>query len=72
MKSANIFKYVFYYSDVADSILMYAITTGVFIGFGILLGASKMQRSKLNPTISTSSGESKKVKYTSDGRRIPE
>jgi len=57
---------------VADSILMYAITTGVFIGFGILLGASKMQRSKLNPTISTNSGEGKKVKYTSDGRRIPE
>jgi len=58
---------------VADSILMYAITTGVFIGFGILLGASRMQRAKMNPTIAAGSGDSgRKERYTSDGRRIPE
>jgi hypothetical protein len=52
---------------------MYAITTGVFIGFGILLGASRMQRAKMNPTIAAGSGDSgRKERYTSDGRRIPE
>jgi hypothetical protein len=45
----------------------------VFIGFGILLAASRMQRSKMNPTISVGTGEGgRKERYTSDGRRIPE
>ena len=57
----------------ADSVLMYAITTAAFIGFVIILGSSRARRMRMNPKISAGTGEgSRKERYTSDGRRIPE
>ena len=51
----------------ADSMLMYAITTAAFIGFVIILGASRGKRYR-HRAVPVASSESKKVKYTSDGK----
>ena len=51
----------------ADSKLMYAITTAAFIGFVIILSASRGKRYR-HRAVPVASSESKKVKYTSDGK----
>lgn len=53
----------------ADSMLMYAITTAAFIGFVIILGSSRAKRYRqhIAPAAAASS-ENKKVKYSSDGK----
>jgi hypothetical protein len=51
----------------ADSLLMYAITTATFIGFVIILGLSRAKRYR-HHAAPVASSESKKVKYSSDGK----
>ena len=51
----------------ADGMLMYAITTAVFIGFVIILSASRGKRYR-HRTAPVSSSENKKVRYSSDGK----
>ena len=49
----------------ADGMLMYAITTAAFIGFVIILGSRYRHRAA-----PVASSESKKVKYSSDGKPV--
>jgi hypothetical protein len=51
----------------ADGMLMYAITTATFIGFLIILGASRGKRYRHRAVPVASSGN-KKVRYSSDGK----
>ena len=51
----------------ADGMLMYAITTAAFIGFVIILRASRGKRYRQR-AVPVASSESKKVKYSSDGK----
>ena len=51
----------------ADGMLMYAITTAAFIGFGIILIASRGKRYRHRAVPVASSGN-KKVRYSSDGK----
>ena len=51
----------------ADGMLMYAITTATFIGFVIILGLSRAKRYRLRAA-PVASSESKKVRYSSDGK----
>ncbi|HEX5920393.1 MAG TPA: hypothetical protein VFY55_01285 [Nitrososphaeraceae archaeon] len=51
----------------ADGMLMYAITTAAFIGFVIILGSSRAKRYR-HRAAPVASSESKKVKYSSDGK----
>jgi len=53
----------------ADSNLMYAITTAAFVIFVIILSASRAKRYRQHAAPVASSG-SKKVKYTSDGKPL--
>ncbi|HJU78183.1 MAG TPA: hypothetical protein VJ599_01290 [Nitrososphaeraceae archaeon] len=52
----------------ADSMLMYAITTAAFIGFVIILGSSRAKRYRHRVAPGATSADSKKVKYSSDGK----
>jgi hypothetical protein len=52
----------------ADSMLMYAITTAAFIGFVIILGSSRAKRYRHHAAPAAASADSKKVKYSSDGK----
>jgi hypothetical protein len=52
----------------ADSMLMYAITTAAFIGFVIILGSSRAKRYRQHAVPAAASSENKKVKYSSDGK----
>ena len=51
----------------ADGMLMYAITTATFIGFVIILGLTRGKRYR-HRAAPVASSESKKVKYSSDGK----
>ena len=51
----------------ADGMLMYAITTAAFIGFVAILSASRGKRYRQR-AVPVASSESKKVKYSSDGK----
>jgi len=51
----------------ADGMLMYAITTAAFIGFVIILGASRGKRYRQR-AVPVASSENKKVRYSSDGK----
>jgi hypothetical protein len=51
----------------ADGMLMYAITTAAFIGFVIILSASRGKRYR-HRAAPVASSVSKKVKYSSDGK----
>ena len=53
----------------ADSMLMYAITTAAFVIFVIILGSSRAKRYRHRPA-PISSSESKKVRYSSDGKPL--
>ncbi|MFZ0356707.1 MAG: hypothetical protein WBL46_08585 [Nitrososphaeraceae archaeon] len=52
----------------ADGMLMYAITTAAFIGFVIILSASRGKRYRHRAVPVASSEKNKKVRYTSDGK----
>jgi len=52
----------------ADSMLMYAITTAAFIGFVIILSSSRAKRYRHHSAPVTAASENKKVKYSSDGK----
>ncbi|HEY7226951.1 MAG TPA: hypothetical protein VH481_02375 [Nitrososphaeraceae archaeon] len=53
----------------ADSMLMYAITAGVFVIFAIILGSSRAKRYRQR-SAPVPSSESKKVRYSSDGKPL--
>jgi hypothetical protein len=53
----------------ADSMLMYAITTAAFVIFVIILGSSRAKRYRHRPA-PVASSESKKVRYSSDGKPL--
>jgi hypothetical protein len=63
----NIFKLAPRSHFMADGMLMYAITTAAFIGFVIILGASRGKRYR-HSAVPVVSSENKKVKYSSDGK----
>jgi hypothetical protein len=52
----------------ADSNLMYAITTAAFVIFVIILSASRAKRYRQRTAPPVASSENKKVRYTSDGK----
>ncbi|MDW0269332.1 MAG: hypothetical protein QN860_07865 [Nitrososphaeraceae archaeon] len=53
----------------ADGMLMYAIATAAFIGFVIILSASRGKRYRLRAVpVASSENKNKKVRYTSDGK----
>jgi len=52
----------------ADSNLMYAITTAAFVIFVIILSASRAKRYRKRTAPPVASSENKKVRYTSDGK----
>ena len=52
----------------ADSMLMYAITTAAFIGSVIILSSSRAKRYRHHSAPVTATSENKKVKYSSDGK----
>jgi len=51
----------------ADSMLMYAITTMAFVIFVIILSSSRAKRYRHRPA-PVASSENKKQRYSSDGR----
>ena len=51
----------------ADSMLMYAITTAAYIGLVIILGLSRGKRYR-HRAAPVATSESKKVRYSSDGK----
>jgi hypothetical protein len=53
----------------ADSNLMYAITTAAFVIFVIILSASRAKRYRLR-SAPVASSENKKVRYSSDGKPL--
>jgi hypothetical protein len=53
----------------ADSMLMYAITTAAFVIFVIILGSSRARRYRHRSVPVATSG-SKKVRYSSDGKPL--
>lgn len=52
----------------ADSMIMYAITTATYIGLVIILGLSRGKRYRHRAAPPVASSESKKVRYSSDGK----
>jgi len=53
----------------ADSMLMYGITTAAFVIFVIILGSSRAKRYRQR-SAPVPSSESKKVRYSSDGKPL--
>ncbi len=51
----------------ADSMIMYAITTATYIGLVIILGLSRGKRYR-HRAAPVATSESKKVRYSSDGK----
>ena len=52
----------------ADSLTAYVIAAGCFVAWGTICGIARNRRLTSRPIIG--SHEEKKVKYTSDGKRI--
>jgi hypothetical protein len=53
----------------ADSMLMYAITTAAFVIFVIILGSSRARRYR-HRSAPVAASENKKVRYSSDGKPV--